>query len=44
LPDKRLKEIHRSSKVVAIMKGSDKPLCVLLDSSTTQCIVLKRYR
>jgi hypothetical protein len=40
---KKIKTTHRCSEVVAMMKGSTEPLCVLLDSGTSSCIVLKKH-
>jgi hypothetical protein len=42
-PPKKIKTTHRCSEVVAMMKGSTEPLHVLLDSSTSSCIVLKKH-
>jgi hypothetical protein len=43
-PPKKIKTTHRCSEVVAMMKGStEEPLCVLLDSGTSSCIVLKKH-
>jgi hypothetical protein len=43
LSPKKIKTAHRCSEVVAMMKGSNQPLCVLLDSGTSSCIVLKKH-